>query len=180
MIIFSGQTKEGKAYVIRHLEVGDTEAMMHYINKLSLEQTYILRQGEQCTYEEEKKFVDSQIEKIKNKKAIHLVVESDSIIVGAVQINLKEQVAKHVGHLGISLAKEYRDQGLGAKLLGLTIERSKTELPSMKIIDLTIFAINDRAKHLYEKYGFKEFGRLPKGVLYKDKYVDHIYMYREM
>ena len=85
-----------------------------------------------------------------------------------------------MGHLGISLAEGYRDQGLGAKLLGVVIERSMIEVPSMRIIDLGVFAINDRAKHLYNKYGFKEFGRLPEGILYKDKYVDHIYMYREV
>ncbi|MBI4974025.1 GNAT family N-acetyltransferase [Candidatus Roizmanbacteria bacterium] len=180
MIIFSGNTKEGKPYVIRNLEAGDTEAMMRYINKLSLEQTYILRQGEQSTYEEEKKFVDDQLKQMKDGKALYLVIESENCIIGATQINLKEKVHSHVGHLGISLALSYRDQGLGAKLLGVVIERSKIELPSMKIIDLSVFAINDRAKHLYEKFGFKEFGRLPKGVFYKGEYVDHIYMHRDV
>ena len=170
-ILFSGKTKEGKPYVIRHLEAGDTEAMMNYINTLSLEQTYILRQGEQCTFEEEKKFVDDQLNKMKERKGLYLVIECENRIIGATQINLKEKVHSHVGHLGISLAEGYRDQGLGAKLLGVVIERSMIEVPSMRIIDLGVFAINDRAKHLYNKYGFKEFGRLPKGILYKDKYV---------
>ena len=179
MIIFSGRTKEGKPYVIRHLEAGDTEAMMNYINKLSLERTYILRQGEQCTFEEEKKFVDSRLEKMKNKTALHLVVELEGKIEGAVEVNLKERVHNHVGQLHISVSKKYRSQGLGAKLLQIAIERSKKELLLIKIIDLTMYAINESAKHLYEKFGFKEFGRLPKAILYKGEYVDEIYMYRE-
>ena len=113
MIIFSGKTKEGKPYVIRHLETGDTEAMMNYINKLSLEQTYILRQGEQCTFEEEKKFVDSQVEKMREKKAVHLIATSYEVIIGSFQINLRERVNSHVGSFGVSVAKEYRDQGIG-------------------------------------------------------------------
>ena len=149
MIIFSGKTKEGKPYVIRHLEARDTQMLMDYINILSLERTFILRQGEQITLEEEKKFVRSQLIKIKEQKAIFLVVEVENKIVGATQINLKEKVHGHVGHLGISLTFGYRDQGLGAKLLGVIIEHSKRELPSMKIIDLSVFAVNDRAKYLY-------------------------------
>lgn len=179
MIIFSGKTKGGEPYDIRHLEARDTDAMMNYINKLSLEQTYILRQGEQCTLEEEGKFVDDQLNKMKERKGLFLVIESENCIIGATQINLKEKVHSHVGNLGISLAEGYRDQGLGAILLGTVIKRSKTELSSM-IIDLTVFAINDRAKHLYEKFGFREFGRLPKGIFYKGKYVDEIYMCREV
>lgn len=180
MIIFSGKTKEGKPYVIRHLEAGDTEAMMNYINKLSLEQTYILRQGEQCTFEEEEKYVMSHIEKMRKHQVVHLVVESSGTIVGSTEVSLKDYNRVHVGHLGIALAKDFRDQGIGVILLEMVIKRSKTELPWMKIIDLTVYAVNDRAKHLYEKFGFKEFGRLPKGVFYKGKYVDEVYMYREV
>lgn len=180
MIIFSGNTKEGKPYVIRHLEAGDTEAMMRYINKLSLEQTYILRQGEQCTFEEEKKYVDSQLALIRDQKALYLVIESEGKIVGSLNVNLKEKVNNHVGLLHISIASEYRGQGVGAKFIGAAIMQSKHELPSMRVIELSTFAINDRAQHLYKKFGFKEFGRLPKGIHYKGEYVDEVYMYREV
>lgn len=179
MIIFSGKTKEGKPYVIRHLEVGDTEAMMNYINKLLLEQTYILRQGEQCTYEEEKKFVDSQIEKMKERKAIHIIGVSEGVIIGSFQINLKERVNAHVGSLGVSVAKGYRDQGIGSKMFEMILEQAKKVLPGIKVFCLEVFAVNDRAKHLYKKFGFREFGYLPKAILYKGKYVDEVYMYRE-
>ena len=131
-------------------------------------------------FEEEKKFVESQLAKIKEQRAVFLVVEKGKKIVGAAQINLKEKIHAHVGHLGISLSKEVRDQGIGSKLLESILKQSVQELPSMKLIDLEVFIINDRAKHLYEKYGFKELGRLPKSIFYKDEYVDEIYMYREV
>jgi len=180
MIIFSGKTKGGVSYVIRHLEAGDTEATMNYINKLSLEQTYILRQGEQCTLEEEKKFVDSQIEKMKEKKAIHLIAISNDVIIGSFQINLKERVNAHIGSLGVSVAKEYRGEGIGSKMFEVILELAKKELPGMKIFCLEVFAVNNRAMHLYKKFGFKEFGRLPRGIFYKGKYMDEVYMYRDV
>lgn len=153
---------------------------MSYINTLSLEQTYILRQGEQISYDEEKKYVQSQLTKIREKKTIFLVVEMGKEIVGATQINLKERIHAHVGHLGIALSKEVRDQRIGSKLLESVLNQSTQELPTMKLIDLAVFEINDRAKHLYEKFGFKEFGRLPRSIFYKNEFIDEIYMYREI
>ena len=55
----------------------------------------------------------------------------------------------------------------------------KKELPGIKLFSLEVFAVNDLAIRMYEKFGFKEFGRLPKAILYKGEYVDEIYMYRE-
>lgn len=180
MEIFKGKIKNGKEYCIRHLKISDVKALMDYINALSIERTFILRQGEQISYDEEKKFVESQLTKIREKRAIFLVVEMEKEIVGAAQINLKERIHAHVGHLGISLLKEVRDQGIGSKLLESILNQSVQELPTMKLIDLTVFEINDRAKHLYKKFGFKEFGRLPKSIFYKGEYIDEIYMYREV
>lgn len=40
-------------------------------------------------------------------------------------------------------------------------------MPQLRIVTLGIFDSNLIAKSMYEKFGFKEHGRLPKGVLYK-------------
>jgi hypothetical protein len=40
-----------------------------------------------------------------------------------------------------------------------------------------VFADNERAAHLYKKFGFKEYGVLPNGVMRKGVYTDHIDMY---
>ena len=34
--------------------------------------------------------------------------------------------------------------------------------------------------HLNTAFGFKEYGKLPAGVLHRGQYVDHIYMYKEV
>lgn len=36
------------------------------------------------------------------------------------------------------------------------------------------------AKHLYRKLGFKEAGKIPKGMKFKRKYYDEIIMYKEL
>ena len=54
------------------------------------------------------------------------------------------------------------------------------KLKGLKIIDLGVFGNNPVARNLYKKMGFIEYGNLPKGILHKDKLVDHIYMYKEI
>lgn len=60
----------------------------------------------------------------------------------------------------------------------LTLKEADKNLPKLRIITLGVFSDNALAQKMYEKFGFKEYGRLPKGVLHKNKYVDHIYMYK--
>jgi len=40
--------------------------------------------------------------------------------------------------------------------------------------------INPTAKELYKTFGFVEYGSLPKGLLYKGKFEDEVYMYYEV
>ncbi|KKR63453.1 hypothetical protein A2210_02530 [Candidatus Woesebacteria bacterium RIFOXYA1_FULL_40_18] len=52
------------------------------------------------------------------------------------------------------------------------------KLPKLKIVTLQVFAENGKAVKMYEDFGFKEYGRLPEGNLYKGKLVDDILMYK--
>jgi len=179
-IIKTGTTKIGEIYIIRYINENDVNGLLNFINEISKEQTFILRQGEQLTLEEEQEFVNKQLKAINDKTAVHLVIEINNKIIAGSQLNLKRFVNSHVGHMGITILKNYRDQGLGKILLNALIDEAVKNIPGLKIIDLTVFAINKRAKHLYESVGFIEYGRLPKGIKYKDEYVDEVYMYKNV
>lgn len=58
----------------------------------------------------------------------------------------------------------------------LSVEKN---LP-IKIVELSVYQNNPLAKELYEKFGFKQFGKLPKGIKHRGIYVDHIYMYKNV
>lgn len=53
-IIFQSTTKTGKTVSFRYPTINDAQILMDYINKISLEKTYILMQGVQKTLNEEK------------------------------------------------------------------------------------------------------------------------------
>jgi RimJ/RimL family protein N-acetyltransferase len=46
----------------------------------------------------------------------------------------------------------------------------------LKLLTLSVYATNERAKHVYQKLGFVETGRIPKKFFKEGKYVDEITM----
>jgi len=63
----------------------------------------------------------------------------------------------HRVDLGIGILKEYRNKGLGKRLLNTVIQWCREE-PSVHWIDLGVFNGNKNAKALFDKVGFKEIG----------------------
>ncbi len=51
----------------------------------------------------------------------------------------------------------------GCHTQGDTYEEAEKNIPQLKIVTLGVFASNLLAKQIYEKFGFKEYGRLPRG-----------------
>lgn len=177
-IVYQGQTKTGKELIFRYPKEDDTEILMDYINILSKEKTYILFQGEQVTFEEEKKYLETQLKAIEENKTVQLLAFSEGKLIGNTQISLQSKALKHIGLFGISLAKESRGEGIGTLLMEKIIEEAKKNLKELKIITLTMLGNNNIARKLYTKMGFKEYGSLPGGVLHRSKPVDHVYMFR--
>lgn len=179
-IIFEGKTKQGENYVIRCIQSGDAEMMCNYINELSKEQTFISFQGEQVTLENESKYLESQLKRVKNRTSVHLIIVANNKSIGISSIDLKDRTSSHEGVFGISISEEYRGQGIGKILMQAVIDETEKNLSNMKIITLGVFANNPHAIKMYEEFGFKEYGRLPKGFLRKGNYEDHVYMYKKV
>ena len=173
-IVYQGKTKTGKEIIIRYPEVGDLEKLLQYINTLSDEKTFIRYQGEHETLESEEKWLKKRIKEIEEKKTVHLLVFSGDTLAGACEIHMMDKTEKHVGILGITIAKNFRGDGLGKMLMNLIIEEAKKELPGLKIITLQVFSTNEIAINLYKSVGFINYGLLPKGVSRNNKFEDEV------
>lgn len=178
-IVYQGITASGKSLLIRYLDKGDTQILLDYINTLSKEQTFVRFQGEQLTLEEEQKFVDKNLKGIEEETTVQLLTFSDGKLIGVSGVYMLDKVERHIGTFGISLAVEFRSEGIGKILMEKVLEEAKN-LKGIKIITLTMFGTNEIAKKLYEKMGFREYGRLPKGITYKGNFVDYVYMYKNL
>lgn len=160
--------------------IDDIQIITDFINKASKEKTFITFQGEQQSLEEEQKYLESVVDKIKNKKGVYLLAFVDGKLIGSTDINMMDKVRSHVGIFGIIIDKDYRGQGIGTFLMDSIIKEAKLKLKELKIITLDVYANNFIAQSLYKKLGFIEYGRLPKGAKYRGKFDDLVLMYKNL
>lgn len=166
----------GRGVTIRYMNKDDAEPMRRYMNKLSKEQTFITYQGEEISVEEEQKYVEETMKKMENTTVVKLLLLVDDVVVGTSEVGLGTRTHTHVGGLGLSVDSSVRGLGLGRLLLETVIAAAKKELKGLRLIELSVFAINDIAIGLYKSYGFQEVGRVPNKIFYKGEYVDEIIM----
>ena len=179
-VIFRGKTEKDLAVILRYPKKSDLAGLLSYINTLSKERTFIRVQGEEITIEEEKEYIDKIIKHVKTNQGVHLFAFSRRKLIGTADITLKEKAERHVGNFGISIAKEFRGKGVGRLLLRKILEEAKNNLPGLKIVTLSVFANNPIAKKMYESFDFKTLGNLPGGAIHRGKFVDHIFLYKEI
>ncbi len=179
-IIFEGETDGGNGFVIRYPKPDDVRMLHRYINNLSKEQTYVTFQGETISLKKEQEFLDYQLNRIDQKQAVLLLLDVDGVVEGVAGIDLNDHTSSHVGVMAISMSKDFRGQGIGGLFLDKLIDEAKKCLSDMKLITLSVFAVNKAAINLYQRFGFNEYGRLPGGIVYRDKFVDQIEMCKEV
>lgn len=99
------------------------------------------------------------------------VAVSEGQVVGWCDIRRHERpVHAHRGTLGMGIIPEFRDRGLGRRLITATIEAAK--LAGLRRIELDVYADNHRARALYEKVGFVHEGVARDAVFIDDHFVD--------
>jgi RimJ/RimL family protein N-acetyltransferase len=179
-VVFEGSSDKGNKITIRYPAKCDAREMRDYINTLSKEQTFISFQGEKVSLGDETKYLNDQLKRIVKKQTVALLVFCNNKLIGISSIDMKDKTESHEGVFGISIVNEYRGEGIGTILMKLVLEEGARQMPQLRIVTLGVFGGNELAKSMYERFGFKEYGRLPKGVLHKGKYLDHIYMYKNV
>lgn len=173
-------TKSGKEIKFRYPTIGDIEQLTNYINTISAERSYLLLQGYQNTIESETKWLQDKLKKINENKCVYLCGFYKNNLVATSEITLGSNAKEHIGNFGICVASDFRGQGLGQKIMELTIKESIKKLPKLKIIDLEVFNKNIIGKNLYKKLGFVQYGLFPKALKRKGKYDDAVLMYKRV
>lgn len=179
-IIYTALTKSGKTITFRYPTIDDAKILANYINKISAEHSFILLQGFQHTVESETKWLQDKLEKINKNKCVYICGFYKNNLVACSEITLGSEAKAHLGSFGISVALDYRGQGLGQKIMEITIEESIKKLPELQIIDLEVFSKNKIAINLYNKFGFIKYGLLPKALNRKGEYNDAVLMYKRV
>jgi RimJ/RimL family protein N-acetyltransferase len=178
--VFAGKSKQGKTITLRYIKDADAESLCQYINTLSQERTFIRFQGEQVTPEEERAYINGQVERINHRRTIQLVALCENTLIGIAGIDMLDKIEKHIGEFGISIAQEYRGEGIGTLLMDAVLKEAEANIPELRIVVLYVFSNNTTAIAMYEKFGFVTYGRLPDGIKHNDVFVDNIEMYKKI
>jgi RimJ/RimL family protein N-acetyltransferase len=175
-IIKTWTTKKNHQAVIRYIKAEeDLNILLKFVNDLIAEDIFLLLSGNPMTKAEEAEYLNDAVEKVKNNKKIHLIVEIDGVLAGACEVRIFDKRKSHVGEVGISLSIPYREEGIGFVCLETLISEAKKL--NLRLLTLDCFSINERAIHLYEKVGFKKAGEIPGVYSYKGKFEAETLMY---
>lgn len=84
---------------------------------------------------------------------------------------------RHSAGAAIMIHKDYQNAGVGTALMKSVLDMADNWLMLVRV-ELTVFADNDRALHLYEKMGFEKEGLRKMAAIRNGEYADEFSMAR--
>jgi RimJ/RimL family protein N-acetyltransferase len=170
--------KNGETATIRSVLPDDAAALLAHARSVidDGEGQILLPDEFAVTEQQERSWIGEHID---DPGKLALVAEVAGQVVGLVHLECgARQRLAHRAILYISVAKDWRNHGVGAALLRTLIEWAENN-PRINKLSLAVLATNDRAIALYRKEGFLEEGRRVREIkLGPDQYLDDILMYR--
>lgn len=154
--------RNGKECILRNAESSDAEAFQRYFALAHSETDFL------TTYpDESKRNLEQTAERLEDTKKSETDIEIcafvDGTLVGSAgncMIHDREKT-RHRAEFGISIIKEFWGIGIGSALTRECIECAKKA--GFLQLELEVVSENKNAIKLYQKYGFVEFGRNPRG-----------------
>ena len=126
--------------------------------------------GENRTLEKEQMFL-AEMHSSDNSVVLIAILTTGEIIGIAELHGGKLKAARHVGSIGMHIASEWRNTGVGSALLKSIIEWAKL-FDIIKRIELEVMTDNQLALHVYEKFGFKTEGRKLDALYKEGRFID--------
>ena len=93
------------------------------------------------------------VERVRDRGAAQVVaIDGDRVVGWCDIVRRSGEGFEHSGVLGMGLLEEYRERGLGARLLEAALQRAREA--GLERVELAVWASNDRARRLYDRSGF--------------------------
>lgn len=169
--------KDGTTAILKTPEIEDAEMLLNSIKTASNETEFlsrIIEDWETVTVESEEKFINNVRE---SRNTLFIACYVDGVIAGNCDITFKTgSKTSHIATVGIALQKKYWNIGIGSAMFN-ELMKAAEEHKGTEIVDLEMIEGNNRAKALYEKFGFEVISVKPKIFKLKDgTYQNVIYM----
>ena len=113
-----------------------------------------------------------------NERRLQLVAVHGGEVIGQLGLEQYLRVRQaHVGSFGMGVATVWQGKGIGSKLLTAALDVADNWM-NLHRVELTVYADNEAAHHLYRKFGFEVEGRLRDYALRDGVFVDTLSMAR--
>ena len=160
--------RDGRKALLRSPKEEDVESTLEYLVTSAGETDFILRYPEECgKYTPEgEKLLFEQKNASPNEAMIMCVV--DGRVVGNCDISFfRGMKTRHRASIGIALISEFWNQGIGTKMFEEMIRLAENR-EDVTQVELEFVEGNARARHLYEKMGFRIASVHPNAIRLKD------------
>jgi len=165
------QLKDGRTVIFDELKEEDLPTLIKVFNSVIEEGLYFHRNEGLPGLEAARQWHSDHIK----AGLFYLSARVNGEFVGGATIEPGRGKASHVGYFGIYLKRQFRNLGIGTHLLSKIIEIAQHK--GFEMVKLTVFSSNQQAFRLYQKFGFREVGRIRGGVKFLDgTYTDEIIM----
>lgn len=165
--------KNGKTCCLRNGTAQDAQAVLDNFNKTHMETDYLLTYPEENTFtaESERQFLETKEE---SEREIEIVAEIDRKIVGTAGIEAigNRFKVRHRAEVGLSVEKDFWGLGIGKALMNACIESAQKAGYSQ--LELSVVTENERAVKMYQRAGFVEYARNPKGFYSQQGYFQEL------
>lgn len=171
--------KNGKEAILKSPQVEDAENMLNFIIKACGETEYLLRYPEEynISLEQEKGWVNGNLS---SPDDLAITCFVDGRVAGNCVIHFKrDKKTSHLATIDIAILKEFWNLGIGSAMFKELIDTARAS--GTEIIELEFIEGNERAKRLYEKFGFRIVCEKPNVIKLKDgTYLKNFYMQKYM
>ena len=171
--------KDGRECVLRNGTEQDAKAVLADFILTHTETDQLL------SYPDEIRFTEAQEaeylkKRTESEREAEIVAEVDGRIVGTAGIDAISGAEKvrHRANFGISVEKAFWGLGIGTALTEACIECA--ERAGYLQVELEVIAGNERALALYEKAGFREYGRNPLGFRSRQSGMQEVVLMRRV
>jgi RimJ/RimL family protein N-acetyltransferase len=169
-------SKKGLRVILRPPKWSDIDDLYELYNELVDEEAMIGGDSKRPRDQQ----VDSHAEMMKSVeggRAVVVIAEVEGKAVGQSNASKRGGRLRHTAGLGVFVKKQYRNQGIGSELMK-ELENQAKKI-GVEILYLEVYGISP-ATGLYERLGYREYGRLPCGIKYRGEYVDRVSMYKRI
>lgn len=167
--------KDGRKAILKSPCVGDAKKLLNYIKKSCSETVFLACYPEEfnITVEQEEEWVN-RLRSSPNTLGITCYLGSE--VVGNCEIRFKDGMkVSHRAAISIAILEDYWNLGIGSAMLEELA--AAAQLRGIEIMELDFIEGNDRARHLYEKFGFRVVSEKPDAFKLKDgTYLSEFYM----